>query len=316
MAGQRPILTITLNPALDLATSVAAVEAGPKLRCAAPTADPGGGGINVARAAKALGGRALALVALAGTTGAWLADLLTAQGLDFVAMPAPGETRQSMTVTETGTGRQFRFMLPGPDWDATAQERVFVRLGDLGRPGGIAVISGSQPPGVPHDFPARMAAALEGMEIVLDTSGPALAEAIAHPIPGLSLLRMNDSEAEGLAGHPLPTRADTANFAAALVSRGVARRVIVARGHDGSVMAGPEGRLWCAPPQVQVDSKVGAGDSFVGAWVLAMSRGADAHHALRQGVAAAAAAVTTPGTELCRATDVARILTECVEGTL
>lgn len=316
MTRQRPILTITLNPALDLATSVPEVEAGPKLRCTEPTADPGGGGINVARAVKALGGRALALVALAGSTGARLADLLTAQGLDFVAMPAPGETRQSMTVTEDGSGRQFRFMLPGPDWDQTAQDRVFERLGDLGRPGGIAVISGSQPPGVPHDFPARMAAALEGMEIVLDTSGPALAEAAAHPIPGLSLLRMNDAEAEGLAGRPLPSRSHTAGFAAGLVARGVAKRVIVARGDDGSVMAGPEGQLWCAPPQVAVDSKVGAGDSFVGAWVLAMARGAEAPEALRQGVAAAAAAVTTPGTELCHAADVARLLPQCREGSL
>jgi 6-phosphofructokinase 2 len=60
-----------------------------------------------------------------------------------------------------------------------------------------------------------------------------------------------------------------------------------------------------------VVSKVGAGDSFVGGYVLAASRGQSKAEALRQGVAAAAAAVMTPATDLCRAEDVARLLPEC-----
>lgn len=313
---QRPILTITLNPALDVSTHVGTVIPGEKLRCAAAVAEPGGGGLNVSRAIAALGGRSLALVALAGPTGTRLSELLTEGGIDFVAIPAPGETRQSMTVTEDSTGLQYRFMLPGPDWGAGAQARVFARLADLVRPGGIAVISGSQPPGVPRDFAARMAAALTGMEVVLDTSGPALTGAVEQPIPGLSLLRMNGTEAEELAGRPLPDRIHTADFASDLVARGVAARVIVARGADGSVLAEPGRRLWCKPPEHAVVSRVGAGDSSVAGWVLAMARGQAPDQALRMAVSAAALAVAAPGTELCRLDVVERILPLCEGGTL
>lgn len=316
MTRQAPILTITLNPALDISTSVAEVIAGPKLRCTAPVTDPGGGGLNVSRAVKALGGRSLALVALAGATGTRLQDLLTAEGIDFVAIPAPGETRQSMTVTEETSGKQFRFMLPGSDWTVPAQDRVFARLADLVRPDGFAVISGSQPPGVPRDFPARMAAAMTGMQVVLDTSGAALFQAVAQPVPGLSLLRMNDAEAEELAGTPLPDRIHTADFASELVARGVAQRVIVARGADGSVLAEAGRRLWRAPPAVPVRSKVGAGDSFVGAWVLSMARGLSTEDALHRAVAAAASAVTSEGTDLCHASDVDALLPRCTGGNL
>ena len=77
------IFTITLNPALDISTAVDQVRPGPKLRCDAPQADPGGGGINVSRAIRRLGGDSLAFVALGGATGQRLASLLTAEGLRF-----------------------------------------------------------------------------------------------------------------------------------------------------------------------------------------------------------------------------------------
>ena len=308
---QVPVLTLTLNPALDMATDVPRMVPDEKLRCSDPSLDPGGGGINVARAIHALGGESLALVALGGLTGDRLADLLRTDGITFLGISGPGETRQSLTVTETATGRQFRFMMPGPVWGQADQGRVFTLLRAAGKPGGFAVISGSQPPGVPVDFPARLAAAMAGMRIVLDTSGSALNEAVERPLPGLEILRMDGEEAEVLAGRPLGTRGETADFAQSLVRRGVARQVIVARGADGSVLADAGRRLFAKAPKVTVVSKVGAGDSFVGGFVLALARGQDAGQALAQGVAAAAAAVMTEATDLCRPEDVARLLADC-----
>ncbi len=84
MASQADILTITLNPAVDLATHVAQVIAGPKLRCATPQFDPGGGGVNVARAICKLDGSVRALVALGGPMGQRLTDLLTAEHVPMV----------------------------------------------------------------------------------------------------------------------------------------------------------------------------------------------------------------------------------------
>lgn len=305
---QAPILTLTLNPALDMATDVPQIIPGQKLRCTDPHLDPGGGGINVSRAIKALGGDSLALVALGGLTGDRLAGLIRADGITFLSILGPGETRQSLTVTEGDSGKQFRFMLPGPVWGEAERARVFTLLSATARPGGISVISGSQPPGVPADFPAQLAASMDQSRIVLDTSGPALTEAVIHPIPGLEVLRMDGEEGEELAGRRLETKTETADFAAELVAKGVAKTVIVARGAEGNVLANANERLFSPAPKVRVKSTVGAGDSFVAAFVLAMARGQDAATGLAMASAAAAAAVMTDATQLCRAEDVMRLM--------
>ena len=309
---QTPVVTLTLNPALDMSSEVPALIPDQKLRCTDPLLDPGGGGLNVSRAIAALGGESLALVALGGLTGDRLAGLIRAEGVPFLALTAPGETRLSLTVTEATSGRQYRFMLPGPRWSEQDQERVFILLRASARPGAFGVISGSQPPGVPVDFPARLARAMPGLNVVLDTSGPALREAVAHPIPGLAILRMDGEEAESLAGGALISRSDTADFAQGLVDRGVARQVVIARGADGSVLVDKDHRIFARAATVKVKSTVGAGDSFVAGLVLALARGETVEAALSLGSAAASAAVTTDATQLCNYADVMRLLPECV----
>ena len=308
---QTPVLTLTLNPALDMATTVAAVLPDQKLRCSEPLLDPGGGGLNVSRAIAALGGESLALVALGGLTGDRLAGLIRRESVPFLALTAPGETRESLTVTDASNGHQYRFMLPGPVWGEADQERVFLLLRASARQGAIGVISGSQPPGVPVDFPARLARSMPGLNVVLDTSGAPLREAIANPIPGLSVLRMDDEEAEACAGRKLETRAESADFAEELVKKGVAKQVIIARGADGSVLAEAGRRLFAKAAKVKLVSRVGAGDSFVAGYVLAVARGLDSAAALAYGAAAASAAVTTDATQLCHLADVERLLPEC-----
>ncbi|MBC7736235.1 MAG: hexose kinase [Candidatus Saccharibacteria bacterium] len=309
---QTPIITLTLNPALDLSSEVPALLPDTKLRCTEPLLDPGGGGLNVSRAIAALHGESLALVALGGLTGDRLAGLIRAEGVPFLALTAPGETRQSLTVTDQSSGRQYRFMLPGPVWSEADQARVFTLLRASARPGAYGVISGSQPPGVPVDFPERLARAMPGLHIVLDTSGPALHQAVSHPIPNLAILRMDDAEAETLAGASLNTRSDTADFAQSLVQRGVAQTIVIARGADGSVLVDPSRRIFAKAARVKVKSTVGAGDSFVGALVLSLARGNPPESALALASAAASAAVTTDATQLCKLADVMRLLPECL----
>ncbi len=296
-----PILTVTLNPALDISASVGRVVPGPKLRLGPPRHDPGGGGVNVARAVGLLGGQARAFVALGGVAGAQLAALLAGEGVEVIPFPGPGETRQSLTVTEAGTGAEYRFVLPGPEWDAGMAETALAALAQAAGPGAVVVLSGSQPPGVAADFPARLGAALPGARLIVDTSGPALARLLAPP-PGDAapeVLRLDQAEAATAAGHPLATPADSAALAERLAARGVARVVVVAHGAEGSVLAGGGQRLHGIPPPVTVDSKVGAGDSFTGGFALALARGDSLPEALRLGTAAATAAVTTGGTGLC-----------------
>lgn len=308
------ILTITLNPSVDFATSAPKVLPELKLRCSEPHIDPGGGGINVARAIRLLGGQATALVAIGGATGAHLLQLLALEGVPTVAFQGPGETRQSMSVTDLSSNEQFRFVTPGPSWHQDDVDRGLRSIDAAAGDGTLVVLSGSQPPGVAKDFPSILANHVRdrGAQLIVDTSGPALVHLVEDPRQAVAVLRMDGAEAEELAGRALPNRKDTANFAEELVRKGVARTVIVARGADGSVLASGEGRWHAVGPRVEVISKVGAGDTFVGAFALSLARGEPLPDCLAHGVAAASASVTTEATRLCEPATVTRLLGETV----
>ena len=305
-----PILTVTLNPTVDLSITADHVEPERKLRCSRPETDPGGGGINISRAILELGGHSTAFVAVGETTGDKVMRLLAEAGIGLAPFPAPGETRQSITVTDSSTGEQYRFVMPGPDWGSADVSRALGRIARAAPENGIVVLSGSQPPGVPDDFPTRLTERIARTKarFFLDTSGKALHRLLETCCKPADVLRMDDLEAEDLAGRALPTRKDSADFAQSLVARGIARAVIVARGGDGNVLATPEGRWVAEAAKVKVVSKVGAGDSFVAGFTLALARGKHLPEALRYGAAAASSAVMHPATDLCKARDMRRLL--------
>ncbi|WP_343117327.1 1-phosphofructokinase family hexose kinase [Ostreiculturibacter nitratireducens] len=311
------ILTVTLNPTVDLATSAERILPGRKLRCGRPATDPGGGGINVSRAIAILGGDSTAFIAVGGATGERLVQMLTVEGIGLSIFPGPGETRQSFSVTDRTTGDQYRFVLPGPEW---TEPRVTLALDEIGKVvarSSYVVLSGSLPPGVPLEFPYRLAevVARKGGRFVLDTSGTALRRVaeLADPARGpvAHVLRMDHLEAEELAGAPLSSRKDSADFAQELVRRGLARIVILARGADGSTLVTAEERLHAEAAEVPVASGVGAGDSFVGAFTLSLSRAEPLATALSKGSAAASAAMMTEATKLCTRADAERLFSAC-----
>lgn len=312
-AVMNEILTVTLNPALDLSTSAEQVLPNQKLRCGPLSVDPGGGGINVARVVAELHGRVRAFVALAGPTGLRLEASLAEHGIPLVRMKAPDETRESLAVTDRKTGDQYRFVMPGPIWREEDVAEALHAIASVVPEGGIVVLSGSQPPGVPIEFPTLLCRELDGRgaQVIVDTSGEALTYLAAGTSPAPAVLRMDTVEAEELAGRPLTTRLESAQFAAELVARGAAERVIVARGADGSVMAGPDGLVQVSAARVSVVSAVGAGDSFVGAYAYGIAAGLPAPEALALGAAAASAAVTSPGTQLCKRQAIHDLLDQC-----
>ncbi len=300
------ILTVTLNPALDISTTVDHVRPGDKLRCAAPVRDTGGGGINVARAIGELGGMATAFVALSGFHGQEYLDLLRHEPLTPEVYEIHGETRQSLAVTDRSTGEQFRFVMPGPRWSPDEADGALDAIAAVTPRGGYVVLSGSQPPGVPLHFPTQLAARVDeaGARLILDTSGAPLRALLNVGSARQHVLRLDGAESEDLAGRSFASHTEVADFAEDLVKRGVAEVVVLALGPDGSVLATKGGRWHSNTPPVPVKSKVGAGDSFVGAFALAVERGAAWQDALVQGVAAASAAVMSDATGLCQKADV------------
>lgn len=295
------IVTLTLNPALDVSTSVDRVASGIKLRCAEPRYDPGGGGINVARAVCELGGTALAVYAGGGPVGARIAQMLAKEGVPQQAVEIAGETRQSVAVTDRGDGDQYRFLLPGPrlaelEWRACA-DAALEHLDD----GGWLVLSGSLPAGVPDGLFAALAASVRGRaHVVVDTSGRALEAALAERV---DVLNPNWRELEEVS-----RGLDEERFAAELIATHRAEAVIVTLGERGARLTTADGQLVIPAPPVEAVSAVGGGDCFTAALTLALSRGEGYLDACRAGVAAAAAAMLTPGTALCRRRDVERLL--------
>ena len=309
----RTIVTVTLNPAIDYASTAAQVFPDEKLRCTHPEIDPGGGGINVSRAIKALGGPSTALVAIGGNTGAQLLQLLAFEGISTVAIQGPGDTRQSMSVIDESNGQQYRFVMPGPAWEAGDIGRALSAIDQAAGDDALIVLSGSQPPGIAKDFPFILAEHMQGRNgrIIVDTSGPALHHVAQEPRSSIYTLRMDGPEAEELAGRPLPARRDTADYAESLIEKGVAETIIVARGADGSVLATRNGSWHSTGAKVTVRSKVGAGDSFVGAFTWALANGENPEECIRWGAAAASAAVATEATRMFDKSTFDALLGEC-----
>lgn len=291
------ILTVTLNPALDITTSVGRVEPRLKLRCGPPRYDAGGGGVNVSRAIKELGGTSRAFVVLGGANGAQYRKVLDATDVDSEIWDAGGETRFSLTVMENETGDHYRFLLPGPPHDAAEADMVLAALARSLESGiRFVVASGSLPPGFPVDFYARLAHAARetAAAMVVDASGPALVATLREKP---YCVRMNHHEASELLGGAADVAPE--ELAHRLVATGATQVAIVTLGDQGAVVATPARWFRVRSPKVEVKSPVGAGDSFVGALTLGLSRGWSLEDASRFGVAAAASAVTTEATELC-----------------
>src|SRR6516162_6264399 len=184
------IVTITPNPAVDLSTSVERIIPVHKLRGTSQRRDPGGGGINVARVVKRLGGDVSAIYPVGGTTGGLLRKLLDQEGVASRTYAITEETRVDFFVTETDTGQPYRFILPGPNLNEGEWQECLKLLSGMKPFPRFVVASGSLPGGVPDDFYARVAriAKEHGARVCLDTSGQPLAAAVAE---GVDLIKPN-----------------------------------------------------------------------------------------------------------------------------
>jgi 6-phosphofructokinase 2 len=301
------IVTLTINPAVDIFVNVARVEPTAKLRCSPPKRDPGGGGINVARVAYRLGADVTAIYPTGGAIGNLLQRLLEREGIHSIVTPSHVETRENFTAFEEETGQQYRFVLPGsplhrPEWEAVLD--TLARLPHTPR---YVVASGSVPPGVPEDIFAqvtRLARKL-GAQMVVDTSGAALRAALAE---GVAIMKPNLNELSIFTGRELPTESDRIAACRQLVDDGRAEIVALTLGEDGALLVNRSQVLRARPMRIEVSSAVGAGDSFLGGLVASFAKGASLVEAFRVAVAAASAAVMSPGTELCREEDVHRLL--------
>jgi 6-phosphofructokinase 2 len=300
------ILTVTLNPAVDVSTSVERIAAAHKLRCTPERRDAGGGGVNVARMIRRLGGDVVAVYPAGGPIGQFLQHLIEAEGVPSLVTPIAGHTRESFTVLERATRKEFRFVLPGPALSSQELRACLESACAVEPPPSYIVASGSLPPQAPTDTYAKLAAAAKerGAKVVLDCSGPALSAALEE---GVFLIKPSLRELEELTGAQLSEEGDLIAAVKRLVDSGRAEIVALSMSEKGALLVTGEG-VWRADAiDVPIASSVGAGDSFLAALIWALARGEPAQEAMRYALGAGAAALLSPGTELAQADDVLRL---------
>jgi 6-phosphofructokinase 2 len=313
-AGDRAlIVTLTMNPALDIMTNAPQVCPTDKIRCGPARYDAGGGGINVARFAHALGGSVSAVFPAGGPTGEKITDLVSQTGVPCRRIPIAESTRESVTVNDEGSGLQYRFVLPGPNISIDEQTQCLDVLRAAPRSVEFVVASGSLPPGVPDDFYQRVAEICRelGVLLVLDTSGGGL----QHITSGVFLLKPSVRELRECCGRTLAAESDQENAAHQLIGAGVAQAVLVSLGSGGALLATPHHTQRFPAIPVHTVSGVGAGDAMVAAVVVGMTRGWSLSKSVRYGIAAGAAKLMTPGTEACTRNEVERLFELAAEPT-
>jgi 6-phosphofructokinase 2 len=302
----KSIITLTINPTVDTASGVGHVIADRKLRCVEPTHQPGGGGINVTRVIKRLGGESVPIYPAGGFSGRMLQHLLSLEGIDPRPVRIRGPTRQDFTITEEASGRQYRFGMPGPALTGGELKRTLDALRRVDPSPELIVASGSLPPEVPGDTYAMVAgiAVDLGARLVVDASGEALRQAV---LAGVFMIKPNIRELCELSGTSMKDQWQVKEAAEDIVRSGKVEIVVVSMGSAGALAVTKKSHVHVRAPVVPVGSRVGAGDSLVGAMVLAIARGEGIRDALYRGVAASSAAVMTPGTGLCMREDAERL---------
>ncbi len=295
------ILTIALNPTVDVSSDTDLVRPTLKIRTHNQMQHPGGGGINVARVIVELGGAAEILYVSGGASGALLDDCIRRIGIAAHVVHIDQPIRIAYTVHELKTGFEYRFVPDGPQVDPALLDSILERIERFD--GRYVVASGSLPGGLPDDTYVRMAKIAEkkGARFVLDTSGPALQA--AFDTASCFLVKPSLGEFGKLLGSHLDEE-EVGLAAMDVIRQGRIRNLAISFGSHGALLANDQGIVRLPARHVRVRSAVGAGDSFVGAMVHDLSEGATIENAFRSGIAAGAAAVMTAGTELCRREDV------------
>ncbi|MGE5452771.1 MAG: 1-phosphofructokinase family hexose kinase [Acidobacteriota bacterium] len=303
------IVTVTMNPALDVSTAVNQVTPTHKLRCEAAQMHPGGGGINVARVIHRLGTDCLALFPSGGLNGKAIETRLDAEGVPFQSIPIAQESRESFSVHERQTGLDYRFVVPGPKLQESEWRACLTAVRSLRPVPRYLVASGSLPPGVPQDFYAQLGQLCRTQDtlLALDASGPAL---LAGLQAGVYVFKPSLRELRELTGQALTTNAERIQAARTLIEQGQSEIVALSLGDEGAMLI-TRNQAWSAPAlPVPVASTIGAGDSFLAGLIWALSENQPLEQAFAQALATATAALLSPGTALGQPQDIADLLAQ------
>lgn len=300
MSSEPKIATLSLNPAVDMAYLVRQLVAEDKTQSTSTRFDPGGNGINVARALIRLGHETSACCILAGESGVLLQRLLAREQVYPVAIQVPGETRVNCTIQQRRPPVEYKVAGVGPALSADVLKSItqyfLERAAD-----GFGVLSGSLPEDSPEDTYAKLCDKLkaQGARAIVDARDSMLRAAIeTKPF----MIKPNRYELEVLGGKSLSTVESVAEEARKLQKAGV-DYVCVSLAGEGAVLTDNENSYHAPAPKIRVRCTVGAGDAMLAGLVAALAENRSSAEALSLGIACGSAAVTQSGTMLFKPED-------------
>lgn len=289
------LVTLTPNPSVDRTLEIPELRRGAVLRATSQRVDPGGKGVNVARALIAVGGAAVAVLPVGGPDGRRIIRMIAAEGVDAVQVEVAQPVRSNITVAEPD-GTVTKLNEAGPELSDDELDRLVDTTIEVAvdREASWIAGCGSLPPGAPDDLYASLIARghAAGVRVAVDTSGPPLA-AVIDAAP--DLVKPNDEELAELVGRPLEDL-DAITAAAQEIRRRGVGAVLVSLGPHGALLVTAGGVAHAVPPTVDVASTVGAGDATLAGYLA--SHELPDPEALADAVAFGTAAVALPGTRM------------------
>ena len=300
------IATITLNPSIDQHIIVRNLVKDDANRAEAVFSYPGGKGVNVSKVIRELGGRSRAYALIGGFPGDFWKELVQKLDIPYFAAPIQGDIRINTILTDLKDESQTRISAPGPKVTEKELNYFLKKLLSVRPKPFFWVLGGSLSSGMKHSTYRQWILALQKNDVpcVLDTDNEALRLGVqAMPF----IIKHNEYETRRLMGQPLKSVDDYLNAARSVVRRGV-RIVIVSLGSRGALFVTHKESFHVSTPKVAVKSKVGAGDSLIGGFLLGLYKKLSVKEAARLGVAASTSAVMREAPRLCLRSDIAGLL--------
>lgn len=301
------IVTLTANPSLDRTVEIPGVlDRGTVIRATRSVSDPGGKGVNIARALSVSGVQAVAV--LPGDDGDPVLNGLAEADVRYSNLATGYPIRTNVTIAEPD-GTTTKINAPGEPFDDVAQRELTRLLIREARNSSWLVLAGSLPPGVPSDYYAVVSRAVReslgdrAPRMAVDTSGAALRDTVNGQDGLPDLIKPNSEELAELVGRPGEWQqleddpAATARTARELVERGV-ESVLATLGSKGAVLVTAEGAWHAQHAPIRARSTVGAGDCSLAGYLLAHEAGKGPAACLIQAVAHGSAAAALPGTQV------------------
>ena len=286
------VLTVTLNPALDLTVQLSSLRLGEVNRSESLQVHAAGKGLNVAQVLADLGHQLTVTGFLGESNPQAFEQLFAARGFTDEFVRVAGETRSNLKLAETD-GRVTDINGPGLAVTEAQCDELLARLQRLAPAHDLVVVAGSLPRGIDSQWFVQLLNSLKalGVRVALDTSGFALRDGLAtRPW----LIKPNEEELGEARGVDLSGSSALLAEARRLQGEGI-EHVVISQGADGVSWFTADAALHAQPPKVQVISTVGAGDSLLAGMLHGLLVGWPAERTLAHATAIAAQAVGQVG---------------------